>query len=109
MQRIHERLRELTRYWVELARDIPGFRLHTPLDTDTLGAVTLFSVDHLDNRAVERELREAHQVHTKYREVRHLRGLRVSPHIYMRKDELDRFVAALSEVVQKEYSARGLR
>ncbi|GAA3625412.1 cysteine desulfurase [Lentzea roselyniae] len=101
---IHERLRELTRYWVGLAREIPGFRLHTPVETDDVGAVSLFSIDHLDARTVERELRESHQVHVKYREVRDLRGLRVSPHIYTRESELDSFVEALTEVVAKETS-----
>ncbi|MFF8395346.1 hypothetical protein [Streptomyces sp. NPDC016172] len=38
----------------------------------------------------------------KYREVRHLSGMRVSPHIYMRESELDRFVEALAEVVDKQ-------
>lgn len=108
VERIHARLRELTRHWVDRAKDIPGFRLHTPLDTENLGAVTLFSIDHLDGRAVERELRETYRVHTKYREIRHLSGMRVAPGIYTRKDELDRFVSALREVVEKEYSERGL-
>lgn len=98
---VHARVRELTRYWVERAGTIPGFRLHTPLDTETLGAVSLFSVDGLDARAVEQELRDEHQVHVKYREVRHLSGMRVSPHVYMRESELDRFVEGLAEVVDK--------
>jgi selenocysteine lyase/cysteine desulfurase len=38
-------------------------------------------------------------VHVKYRQVRHLQGLRVSPGVYMRKSELDHFVAALARVV----------
>lgn len=42
---IHARLQELTHYWVDLAKDIPGFRLHTLLDTVELGAVSLFSID----------------------------------------------------------------
>ncbi|MER5224978.1 aminotransferase class V-fold PLP-dependent enzyme [Streptomyces flaveus] len=108
VERIHARLRELTRHWVDQAQDIPGVQLHTPLDTDNLGAVTLFSIDRLDNRAVERELRDTYRVHTKYREVRHLSGLRVSPGIYMRKDELDHFVSAFRELVEKQYSERGL-
>jgi selenocysteine lyase/cysteine desulfurase len=103
---VHARVRELTRYWAERARGIPGFRLHTPLDTDTLGAVSLFSIDGLDARAVEQELRDEHQVHVKYREVRHLSGMRVSPHVYMRESELDRFVEALAEVVEKQSTAR---
>lgn len=99
---VHTRVRELTRYWVERAFGIPGFRLHTPLDTESLGAVSLFSIDGLDARAVEQELRESHRIHVKYREVRHLSGMRVSPHIYMRESELDRFVDALAEVVDKQ-------
>jgi selenocysteine lyase/cysteine desulfurase len=97
---IHARLQELTRYWVSLARDIPGFRLHTPLDTDDLGAVSLFSIDRLDSRILEQELREKHQVHVKYRKVEHVEGLRVSPHVYMLKSDLDTFVAALKAAIE---------
>lgn len=99
-ERIHARLRELSRYWVGQAQEIPGFRLHTPLDTDYLGALTLFSIDHLDPKTIERQLREEHRVHVKYRQVGPLEGLRVSPHIYISKRELDRFVEALHHVVE---------
>ena len=49
--RIGQRLGELTRYWIDLAGDIPGFRLHTPLNAGPLlGAVALFSIDGVDSR-----------------------------------------------------------
>lgn len=96
--RIHARLRALTRHWVGMARRIPGFRLHTPIDGDGLGALSLFSIDGTDARRIERELRETHRIHTKYREVRQLRGLRVSPHVYTTLPDLQRFVDALEEV-----------
>ena len=96
---IHARLRHLTRYWADRARELPGFRLHTLLDRDDLGAVALFSIDDLDSRAVERELCETHQVHVKYRQVRYLEGMRVSPHVYMQEEDLDRFVTALERVI----------
>lgn len=97
---IHRRLQHLTRYWVDRAREIPGFRLHTPLDTDQLGAVSLFSIDGLESKAIERELRERHQVHVKYRQVGHLEGMRVSPHIYTLEQELGRFVDGLDRIVR---------
>ncbi|TIL34225.1 hypothetical protein [Mesorhizobium sp.] len=102
--RIQRRLSELMRYWIERARDIPGFRLHTPLDAgpldaEALGAVALFSIDGLDSRQIEGVLREQHRVHVKYHRVEDIAGLRVSPHIYMRKDELDVFVDALQAAV----------
>lgn len=96
---MHARLRELTRHWVALARGIRGFRLHTPIDDARLGAVSLFSVAGADMKRVERELREPHQVHVKYRRVGALEGLRVSPHVYTRKAELERFVEALERVL----------
>jgi selenocysteine lyase/cysteine desulfurase len=100
VERIQRRLSELTRYWIERARDIPGFRLHTPvnarpLDAGPLGAVALFSLDGVDSRQLESVLREQHRVHVKYRRVEDI----VSPHIYMRKDELDVFVDALQAAV----------
>jgi selenocysteine lyase/cysteine desulfurase len=75
--------------------------VHTPLDTDDLAAVTLFSVDGVDARALERELREVHRVHVKYRQVRQLQGLRVSPHVYTTEAELERFVQALEQAVRR--------
>ncbi len=98
--RTHARLRELTRYWVSLARDIPGFKLHTPIDTDSVGAISMFSVDDVDMRKLEADLRENHQVHVKYRNVEHIEGLRVSPHIYMLKSDLDAFVNSLRNALQ---------
>lgn len=96
---VHDRLRELTLHWVHLALAIPGFRLHTPIDSEQLAGVVLFSIDGLDSKLIEKELREQHRVHVKYRQIRHLQGLRVSPGVYVRKSELEDFVAALARVV----------
>ena len=99
--RIHARLQELTRYWVALAREIPGFRLHTPVEQENLGAVSLFSIDGLDSSTMEQRLRHTHGIHVKYRQVQQMEGLRVSPHIYMLEGELDRFVRTLEQVVEE--------
>ncbi len=72
--------------------------IHTAVDGEDLGAVSLFSINGLDCRAIENELRENHQVHVKHRRVRDLEGMRVSPHIYLQEQDLDRFVAALEKV-----------
>jgi selenocysteine lyase/cysteine desulfurase len=64
-----------------------------------LGAVSLFSIDQCDARWVEQELRKTHKVHVKFRQIRHISGLRVSPSIYTQKSDLCRFVEALKQVV----------
>ncbi|WP_233805219.1 aminotransferase class V-fold PLP-dependent enzyme [Paraburkholderia sp. HP33-1] len=101
--KIHARLKELSHYWIELAHHIPGFTLHTPLNAD-LGAVSLFSIANVDSRKVEQALLERHQIHVKYRQARHIEGLRVSPHIYMLKTDMNAFVSALAQVV---HTSRG--
>ncbi|MEM5435925.1 aminotransferase class V-fold PLP-dependent enzyme [Paraburkholderia diazotrophica] len=97
---IHARLSALTRYWIARAADIDGLRIHTPLDTDALGAVSLFSIDGVDAVALEATLRQSFSVHVKYRRVGQLEGLRVSPHIYMNEADLDVFVDALRAAVK---------
>ena len=61
--------------------------------------VALYSIDGLDSKAIELELRNTHHVHVKHRTVRHLDGLRVSPHVYTLEDDLARFMKALRQVV----------
>jgi selenocysteine lyase/cysteine desulfurase len=93
---IHARLRELSRYWIDKARALPGFTLHTPLDEVTLGAVTLFSMAGRSSEALEAALRERHFIRVRFRRINGLTGLRVSPHIYTSTDDLDNFVSALA-------------
>lgn len=98
--RIHERLRELSRYWVGQARDIEGFRMHTPIDSEHLGAVTLFSIEGVSVETMEKQLQEKHRIRTRLRRQGDLAGVRVSPHIYTLEGDLDRFVDALRNVAR---------
>jgi selenocysteine lyase/cysteine desulfurase len=61
--------------------------------------VSLFSIDGMDAKKIEQELKQTHRVHVKYRQVRGVAGLRVSPHLYMLKSDLDVFVDALRQLV----------
>ena len=99
IDRIHQRLQALTRYWVSSAQAIPGFRLHLPLDSNAFAAVTLFSIAGVDSLSVERHLRDVHRVHVKYRRAGALEGLHVSPHVYTSKADLDNFVRALQATI----------
>jgi selenocysteine lyase/cysteine desulfurase len=104
---MHARLRELARYLGGLASGIRGFGLHTPVDDERLAAVSLFSIAGADMRHLERELRERHQVHVKYRRMGPIDGLRVSPHVHTRKSEPQRFVQALQRVLGQHGIGRG--
>jgi len=95
---IHRRLHELSRYWIEAARDIPGFELQTPLSDASPTAVVTFSIKQLRADDLEAALRSRHAIHVLARHRGSFSGVRVSPHIYTEKAELDRFVRALHAV-----------
>jgi selenocysteine lyase/cysteine desulfurase len=97
-ERIHARLRYLTRYWAGQAADIPGFKLHTPIEADSQGAVALFSLAGHDASEVEKRLMGEWHVHTRMRKRKDLYGIRVSPHIYTSKQDLDRLVKGLRAI-----------
>jgi len=86
--------------WASLFPPPANHRRATGASPWRVGAVSLFSIDQLDSKTLERELREKHQVHVKYRKVEHVEGLRVSPHVYMLRADLDTFVTALRNAVE---------
>ena len=100
-ERKHARLRELSRYWVQRAADIEGFRIHTPMESPDLGAVTLFSIAGVEPERIEERLKSEYKIRVRVRRQSSLAGVRVSPHVYTLEHELDAFVAALRRIARK--------
>jgi selenocysteine lyase/cysteine desulfurase len=92
------RLQELSRYWVDRAMGIRGFRIHTLMDHPSLGGLTAFSIDGIPVERVESRLRDEFRIQTRKRTPEGFRGIRVSPQVYNSTDELDMFVAALRKI-----------
>lgn len=51
--------------------------------------MSVFSIDGMDAKKIDQEPKQTRRVHVKYRQVRRAAGLRVSPHLYMLKSDLD--------------------
>ena len=96
----HQRLSELSQYWVEKVQDINGFKIHTPMDSSDLGAVTLFSIEGMDIAVIEKRLIEEHKIRTRWRKTDGVAGVRVSPHIYTSESDLDKFADALRKITK---------
>jgi selenocysteine lyase/cysteine desulfurase len=96
--RKQQRLQTLSRYWVDKAMSIPGFRIHTLMDHPGLGGLTTFSIDGMPVERIESRLRDEFGIQTRKRTPAGFRGIRVSPQIYNTMDELDAFVAALRKI-----------
>jgi selenocysteine lyase/cysteine desulfurase len=97
-QRKFARLQELTRYWVDRASEIDGFRIHTPMDSPELGGVASFSLAGIPVDLVEKRLREEFKVQTRKRVPEGLKAIRVSPQLYSSKSELDELVLAIKKI-----------
>ena len=96
----HARLQYLTRYWVDRAKDIPGFQLQTPTDQAGTNALALFSLKGRQADVVDKQLRAQHGINAKFRSRAGLTGVRVSPSIYTTTGDLDRFLTALRSVAR---------
>ncbi len=96
--RKQKRLQELSRYWVDKAMSIRGFRIHTLMDHPNLGGLTAFSIDGIPVERIESRLRDEFKIQTRKRTPAGFRGIRVSPQVYNTTDELDMFVSALRKI-----------
>lgn len=89
------RLRALKEYWVSRARNIPGVSVLSPADPMRSCAIAAFRIEGMPaTEVVDRLLRE-HGIFTVVRQVEGGEGVRVTPHLYTNKAQLDRLVQAI--------------
>lgn len=99
-------LQSLRRYWVERVRDLKGIEILTPEEPERYGAVTSFRLPRIQDYAQAQRLSSVllnkHRVLTVARRgISAGAAIRVTPALYNRLEELDRFIAAL----RQEYRA----
>ena len=106
-KRKEERVRYLKNYWAEKALQIPGVKIHTSLKDPYSCAIAGASVEGLTPKELENNLLFRFQIHTVAIPYRYLAFVRVSPHIYTRLSDLDKFVRALG-ILAAEYSPQNI-
>jgi selenocysteine lyase/cysteine desulfurase len=98
-KRKEERLRYLSRYWIERLRHVKGISFNTPSDPDRFCAIANFSVEGRDPHDIADLLLLKHRiiatpiVHTEFS------GVRITPNIFTSLKELDRFCEAIEGIV----------
>ncbi|MCB0563592.1 MAG: aminotransferase class V-fold PLP-dependent enzyme [Phaeodactylibacter sp.] len=99
-QRKQERLLYLKHYWVEQAKEIPGFQLHSPAGPGC--GIALFSLEGVENNRLSDWLFRNHQIHTVSINWENISGIRITPNVYTLTQDLDRFVKALRIYAETE-------
>jgi selenocysteine lyase/cysteine desulfurase len=90
-----QRLRYLTRYWLERVRGIPGVRIFTPSDPQRYGALGAFGIDGVPAAEVAGRLMSRYRIFTVARGIGQTQCVRVTPHLYTTLDDLDALVEAI--------------
>lgn len=91
-ERIQRRIQSLALHLKEGLAEIPGVRLHTSMDPYLSAGLTAFSVEGVEPEAMVNYLRERYNlvIRTIGSEERGTRGVRVSTHIFVSTDDVDK-------------------
>lgn len=87
------RLKALRAYWLQEALKLSGVQSLTP--STLAGGLAAIAIEGKDPHALAQALLERHRILVTAIDWAGLRGIRVTPHIYTRFSELDRFLDAL--------------
>ena len=90
-----ERLQFLKMYWTNAVRDTPRIHINTDTDADRSCAICVVSMDGRTPGELGEALHNQFKIHTTTIDYENVHGVRVTPHIYTVKDDLDRLIQGL--------------
>lgn len=96
--RKESRLRYLRNYWIDQVSDFPGLRLNTPREDFRSSAIANVAIEGYSPKALADKLYRTYKIFTVPIDHKAVQGVRVTPHLYTRLEDLDRFVVALREI-----------
>lgn len=97
-KRKEERVRYLKNYWAEQVVNIPKVTLKTSLQSAYSCAICGVHIEGIAPRELERTLFNKYKIHTVPIDYENVKCVRVTPHVYTRLPELDKFVRAIKEI-----------
>jgi len=100
-ERKSERLFYLKNYWAEKASEIPGVKIGTSLHRDFSGALALLQIEGMTPQDVAGKLFKDYKIHSVAIDVENIHGVRITPHVYTLKRELDQLVEAIKNIASE--------
>ena len=97
-KRKEERLRYLKNYWVTSVKDLPKVIINTPFEDERSCGLANFAIEGMEPGAVADYLYNKHKIFTVGINRESVKGVRVTPHLYTTKPELDLLVKAIKEL-----------
>lgn len=93
-----ERLRFLQNYWTSKVRDIKKINLNTPKDPKRGCAIANVGIEGIKPADLAKTLLQKYKIWTVAIDTSNVHGVRITPQLFTTTNELDKFVAALTEI-----------
>ncbi len=93
------RLRALKNYWVENLSKFSQIEILTPMSDKFSCGLGIFAVKNKKPEEVADYLFNKHKIYTVAINWENIHGVRVTPHLYINEDDLDRFVSAVKDFI----------
>lgn len=93
------RLKYLRDYWTSRVVDFSGVKLNTPLEPSRSSAIANLAIEGLTPSELASRLYDDYRIYTVAIDHPAVKGVRVTPHLYTRLEDLDRFVEAVRDIV----------
>src|ERR1044072_3360868 len=100
-KRKEARLRYLSRYWMNLLKDVPKVRFNTSFDPKQSCAIANVQIVGVDPYAIGAYLFNKHHVFTTPIKHEEFTGIRITPNVYTTLGELDRFCDLMEQIARK--------
>jgi isopenicillin-N epimerase len=100
-KRKEERLRYLSRYWMNNLKAIPRVGFNTSFDPKQSCAIANFKIEGVDPVALGSYLMSKHKIFTTPIVHEEFTGIRITPNVYTTLWELDRFSNVVADVARK--------
>jgi selenocysteine lyase/cysteine desulfurase len=97
-KRKEERLRYLSKYWMNLIKNAPNVYFNTPISDDAFCALGNFGIKGIDPLEIGGYLQSKHKIYTTPIIHDEFKGIRITPNLYTTTSELDRFSELITEI-----------
>ncbi len=99
--RKEKRLHYLKSYWTDKVKDLPNISIGTSQKPEFGCAIALLKVDGKNPGDVGHFLFQDYKIHTVPIKWENINGVRITPNVYTRIEDLDRLVKAITELSKK--------
>lgn len=100
-KRKEERLRYLSRYWMNRLKDVPKVGFNTSFDPKQSCAIANVKIEGVDPVAIGSYLMSKHKIFTTPIVHEEFTGIRITPNVYTTLWELDRFCNIVEDIARK--------